>query len=582
MTISRNQKRHQFTRGAEVMRHEFGLYFTAVWFSFMIACMAAIGTSVFVINAALSDDEGEILVDRALAQYNVAAGTPTDKIRMEFNRGSKVKIYEMPSDRLLAATMPEWDRIKSKLWIGMWISIATGVALFFITNRAWLQFGKQVGKDEVLRGTVFSNPEDVKRELIEADKDSPVRIAGVPLERGKEVLNAAISGAIGTGKSIAISEALNDIRMCGGRAIVFDPTGEYIQHFYRPEIDVILNPFDVRSPSWKPWNEARKPYDYANIAESFIPVMNRREPFWEEGAQAVLEDILNRLAKQNQATNRRLIEVVNVLTLAEIQEVVRALPGAVYMDPGAAKTALGIRMNVVRAAKAMRYVADGSPEDQFSIREWVARDDIDSWLFLSSKEEMLTTMRPLITAWLDTALRAIMSLPLDRGRLIWQVVDELASLDKVGMLKTATTRSRKYGLASILGYQNIAQIREIYGDNDAQTIISMCQSQLTLRVPDYVTAEYISKNLGAQEIYEKDENISYGKDSVRDGVTIATGRETLELVMPAEIQGLPDMTGYVKLAGRNELMKVKFAYKEFPKIAEPFVEKEVTTYALDE
>jgi type IV conjugative transfer system coupling protein TraD len=582
MSIGRNQKRHQFTRGAEVMRHEFGLYFAALLFSFMIACFAALGTSVFVINAALSDDEGEILVDRTLAHFNVMTGAPSEKVAMKFRRGGVRKVYEVPSDRLLEVTARDWVNIKVKLWIALWISIAAGISLFLITNRSWRHFGKQVGKDEVVRGTVFADPRDVTKELLNSGKNSPIRIAGVPLEREKEVLNVAVSGAIGTGKSIAIADVLNDIRASGGRAIVFDPTGEYIERFYRAEKDVILNPFDVRSPSWRVWNEARKPYDYANIAESFIPVTNRRETVWEEGAQAVLEDIMSRLAMKNQATNTRLIEVINVLTIAEIQEVVRALPGAVYMDPGAIKTALGIRMNVVRAAKAMRYLADGSPEDQFSIRDWVAADDSDGWLFLSTKEEMLSTMRPLITAWLDTALRAIMSLPPDRGRLLWQVVDELASLDKLSMLKAAITRSRKYGLASILGYQNIAQLREIYGDNDAQTIISMCQSQLTLRVPDYVTAEYISKNLGAQEIYEKDENISYGRDSTRDGVTIATGRETKDLVIPAEIQGLPDMTGYVRLAGRNEVMRVTFSYRDLPKIAAPFIEKEVTSYALDE
>lgn len=582
MTISRNDKRHQFTRGAEVMRHEYGLYFSALFFSFMIALVTALGTSLFVANAALSEDQGKIIIARMVAEYNVNSNSPHDKVKLILTRNEQKKTFILPADTLLELTAPEWIDIKWKLKLCAWVSVAAGIALFFLTNWAWRQFGKKVSKDEIVRGAIFAEPEDVAKELRSNGKASEIHLAGVPMEAGCEVLNIGISGAVGSGKSVAISSVLADARRTGKRAVVFDSTGEFIEHFYRPGIDVILNPFDERSPPWTAWNEARKVYDYANISESFIPVMNRREPFWEEGGQAVLEDILSRLAKNNQATNRRLVEVVNVLTLKEIQAIVKKLPAAVYMDPDAAKTALGIRMNVVRAAKAMRYLADGDAAAQFSIRNWVADETTDSWMFLSTKEEMLPTMRPLLTAWFDIAMRSVMSLPSSRSRLIFSVLDELASLNRISTLKEVATRGRKYGISLLLGYQNIAQVREIYGDNDAQTIISMLQSRLVLSVPDFQTAKYVSENLANQELMEKDENISFGVDSTRDGVTIATRRELRDLVMPAQIQGLPKMTGYLRLAGRNEVMKVKFDYVARPAIAQPFIEKEVISYALDE
>lgn len=582
MTINRKEKRQEFTRGAEVMRHEFSLYFSALYFSFMIAFIAALGTSIFTINGMLDDNEGEIFLSRLIAHYNVSTDKPNDKVRMELIKNEKKRTYEIPSSSLLDLTKSEWGSIKTKIWYSCGFSLICGIALFFITNWAWRQFGKKVGADEVVRGVVFVEPKTVVDELRKSKQASNVTFAGVPLEKGNEVLNTIISGAIGTGKSVAISEALEQVRLSRAKAIIFDPTGEYIERFYRPDRDIILNPFDKRSKAWRPWSEIDKPYDYANLAASFIPIMNRKEPFWEEGAQAVLEDIMARLAKANQTTNRRLVEVINVLSLEEIQDIVRNLPAAVYMDPGAAKTALGIRMNVVRAAKAMRYLEDGADDMTFSIRQWVTSPDADSWLFLSTREDMLTTMRPLLTAWLDTALRAIMTMTPDRNRLIWNVADEVPSLLKINSLQDVITRGRKYGLANILGYQNIAQMREIYGQNEAQTIVSMCQNTLTLRVPDFQTAEYISKNLGSQEIYERDENLSYGAESSRDGVTITTRRGEKQLVLASEVQGLPDLTGYLRLAGRNDIMRVKFSYKDYPRVAQGFVEKEVITYALDE
>lgn len=582
MTISRNESRHQFTRGAEIMRHEYGLYFSALFFSFMIACLTSVGTWVFSANAALSDDEGKITLSRIVAEYSVKVGKPADKVKMEFTRGDAKKVYVMPAAKLLEMTAPEWVDIKRKLWWCFWFSLAAGIGLFFLINWTWRQFGKRMGKDVVLRGAVFAEAKAVTKELTKKDQAGPVRLAGVPIPKGRETLNVGVSGAIGTGKSQAIMSMLEDLRAVQQQAVIFDPTGDYIKHFYREGKDVILNPFDARSPNWTAWNEARKVYDYANLSESFIPVMNRREPFWEEGAQAVLEDVFSRLAKNGEATNRRLVEVVTTLTLKEIKEIVKKLPAAVYMDPDAAKTALGIRMNVVRAAKAMRFLADGPRESQFSIRDWALEENSDSWLFLSTKEDMLKTMRPLLTAWLDIAARAIMSRTPNESRFIWPVVDELTSLDRISMLTEAITRGRKYGMCCILGYQNIAQVRECYGDNDAQTIISQLRNRLALCVPDFQTAEYVSMNLGSQEIYEKDENISYGQDSTRDGVTISTSREDYVLVTPSEIQGLEDMKGYVRLAGRNEVMKVEFGYQKRPLVAVPFIEKEEIPYALDE
>lgn len=582
MTISRNDKRHQFTRGAEVMRHEYGLYFSALFFSFMIALLTALGSCLFIGNAMLSEDEGKIIISRTVAEFNVQSNTPQDKVKLILTRSGEKKTYILPAEKLLLITAPEWIEIKRKLKICAWISVASGMALFFLTNWAWRQFGKKVSKDEIVRGAVFAEPESVVNELESQGKLSEIHIACVPMEAGREVYNIGVSGAVGSGKSVVIKDVLKDCRRIGKRALVFDSTGEFIEKFYRPGIDIILNPFDERSPPWTAWNEARKIYDYANISESFIPVKNHNEPFWEEGGQAVLEDILSRLAKNNQATNKRLVEVVNVLTLKEVQAIVKKLPAAVYMDPEAAKTALGIRMNVVRAAKAIRYLGDGDASAQFSIRNWVNDESTDSWLFLSTKEEMLVTMKPLLTAWFDIAMRAVMSLPPSRARMIFSVLDEMSSLDRISTLKEVATRGRKYGVALLLGYQNIAQVRKIYGDDDAQTIISMLQTRLALAVPDFLTAKYVSENLGDQELMEKDENISFGVDSTRDGVTIATRREKRDLVMASEIMGLPPLSGYLRLAGRNEVMKVKFDYKEFPAIAPPFIEKEIISYALDE
>ncbi len=48
-------------------------------------------------------------------------------------------------------------------------------------------------------------------------------------------------------------------------------SGVFVERYYNPEKDIILNPFDERSAPWNPWCECHDQYDYDALAESFIP-----------------------------------------------------------------------------------------------------------------------------------------------------------------------------------------------------------------------------------------------------------------------------------------------------------------------
>ena len=480
MGFIRQGKRAELVRGAELVRHEFGLYFAAIRFSAGMGFIVFASTFYFAADWFMSVRSKEILACRLVAMYHVSAGASEMPVQVLLEQDRNIRRYSIPARNVLPLTAPEWVAIRLQLVACGTFAVLASALIVLLTHRNWRRHGRQAGEDEVLRGAEFIAPATVVRELHQRGVASHVAFGGVPLERGCEVLNTMVTGTVGSGKSVAIGGALAGVRLERQKAIVFDPTGEYVERFYREGRDVILNPFDQRSPLWKPWNEIRVAYDYANLAEGFVPVMNLKEPFWESGAQIVLEDVMGRLAKLGKDTNRALVHAINIMPLEEIQQLVKALPASVYMDPEAARTALGVRMNVVRAAKSLRFLEDGPAARQCSIRDWVAARDQDSWLFLSCREDMLTTMRPLITAWMDAALRAVMTLGPDVSRLIWNVIDELPALDKIPCMNQVATRGRKYVIASILGYQNFAQLKRVYGPEDAQTIISTCQNMLTL------------------------------------------------------------------------------------------------------
>src|SRR3546814_12552968 len=90
---------------------------------------------------------------------------------------------------------------------------------------------------------------------------------------------------------------LDGIRKRKRRAIVYDTAGTFVEKFYRPGIDILLNPLDARADCWSPWVDVPRDYHYDQIAESTIPDKTG-DPFWAKAARGTLVAVLRQLARQ--------------------------------------------------------------------------------------------------------------------------------------------------------------------------------------------------------------------------------------------------------------------------------------------
>ena len=79
-------------------------------------------------------------------------------------------------------------------------------------------------------------------------------------------------------------------------------------------------------------------------------------------------------------------------------------------------------------------------------------------------------------------------------------------------------------------------------------------NKLVLRTTDGIAAEQLSKYLGDREMHEEQVSFSTsGGGSFSYSPSIITER----LVLPSEIQKLPDLEGYLNFAGDWPVIKVK-------------------------
>jgi len=194
------------------------------------------------------------------------------------------------------------------------------------------------------------------------------------------------------------------------------------------------------------------------------------------------------------------------------------------------------------------------------VRRFVENEAGDAWLFLTSRRDQHAFLRPLLSLWCDQAATSILSLAPDLKRRFWVVLDEVASLQELPALTPdggLLTMSRKHGGATILGLQDIGQLRRLYGVYGAQSISGSCLTRLMLRSVEHATAEWASQSLGEQEVNEATESLSMGPHDSRDAVNLQRRVVKRPIVLPSEIMNLPKLSGFLKLPGGYPVTKVR-------------------------
>lgn len=557
-----------FSRGAELWMHQARLFAVAVWTAVLISVVLGGGVGAAFFYRTSDAVERYAMERNAIGEARLALMMTNAKMEIYLNGEKQMLTVKEVVDLTEADAAEAWRKLKNAGLVG----VLTSIGLAFLLALVWWSYGRQKMQDNRLRGAQLVEGPELKRQMQERDDCSPYELAGVPMRKGSETLHTMIGGAQGTGKSQQFFRLMKQWRARGKRAIIYDPTGEFTQAFYREGKDILMNPLDARSPNWNIWNEIERDYHFDNMANGLIPDPAEADPFWAQAGRMVLKDVYRVLGREGRRTNADLYNAIAKSNLDALHALLAGTAGATYVDPVTERTGMSLKMTVQNQLESFRFLHDeGEP---FSIRKWVRQDDSDSWMFITAREAMREALKPVLSLWIDTAIKAVLDLdPIHKERL-WFSLDELPTLQKLDILKLALTNTRKYGLCMVLGIQDFSQLYETYGQHLARTIISGCQTKLLLRVTDGDAAKLLAKLMGEAEIDEKEETVSYGLNSQRDGVSVFARRNLRDIVLTSQILTLPDMTGYITVPGDYPVARVAYRFEPTPKIADGFVERD--------
>lgn len=144
------------------------------------------------------------------------------------------------------------------------------------------------------------------------------------------------------------------------------------------------------------------------------------------------------------------------------------------------------------------------------------------------------------------------------------ILDELASLQQLPYFTQTLSESRKFGGCIVVGIQNYAQLAKLYGHDGAREISSLLNTRFMFRQPDPDMAKWAANNFGETVIEEVREGMSYGANTMRDGISINRVESRKPVISYSEIMSLANLYAYVRLPGRFPVTMVNFNYKKRP------------------
>jgi len=226
---------------------------------------------------------------------------------------------------------------------------------------------------------------------------------------------------------------------------------------------------------------------------------------------------------------------------------------------GAVITEAGNHPNVA----ALAYI-QAQRAASFSVRNWVRTGS--GSLFVPYQANQIAALRSIIATWMRLAIVETMSHPEEDQRL-WFIVDELDSLGAIEGLKDALARLRKFGGRCVLGFQSIAQVSATYGGGEAQTIVENCGNTLILRCAGSEhggTSQFASRLIGEREVIRR--HTARGRDreglfaprGARRSTNVSEQHVVENAVLAAELEQLPDLSGYLKTAAAPHWLRVSF------------------------
>ena len=361
---------------------------------------------------------------------------------------------------------------------------------------------------------------------------------GIPISHDRESRHFLIWGSTGAGKTTAMLHLMLQAIDRGDKVLVLDVKGDMTSKL--PKIGNIIAPHDARSLQWDIATDCQTPQEARELAARLIPE-SRSDRIWSDAAREILTAcVISLQVRQGRGwgwADLRKLVVADADALLNIAE--RYHPEAIqFLKEPSSKTTQSIISTFKAHMNVVSVLAEAWPKSSrgrsFSVREWLHHPTCHPIVLQHDGR-----YPQLTKAWLSGIIGLLAShaaspaMQENPERRTWLFLDEFPQLERLPHFSTLLDVGRSKGISVVLGAQDLSQIRNTYGHDQADAWIGMIGTHIITRMNLGQSAETTSRLIGQQTVE------FYRKSETRSGGQISTSwtkeREVRPVITPSEL-----------------------------------------------
>jgi type IV secretion system protein VirD4 len=359
---------------------------------------------------------------------------------------------------------------------------------------------------------------------------------------------------------------------CGQACYLFDPFAE-----------------DGRTARWNPFSyvsrdPVRRLNDLQRIAEMLYPDPPNVDPFWTASARSLflgialylfetpsLPQTIGEVLRQGMASDdegfgqhwKRLIEGRNSGSRPLSSQCVRSLYDVIDLAP---VTASSIRKTFTsRLDLWLNPILDAATaESDFDLR---ALRQQPMSIYVGVNPDDLHRLRPVLNLFFQQAIGLqTRELPERNPALKHQVMmllDEFTALGRIPIIAEAISYLPGYNVRVVLVIQTPAQLREVYGIHNAETMLKSLAARIVFAPKDFADAREISDELGFTTVPVRTVSKPLGANFERRGSrsrSQTVSQQRRALLLPQEVKELGTEEAIVFYEGLRPISCRKIRY----------------------
>ncbi len=447
------------------------------------------------------------------------------------------------------------------LFVVVLIAIFVSVSSYIFDREKGKGFGLSIGEKDEKGYARWSKEKEIKNapkvvKVPISEKDSKAAGA-VLINDGKNMWvddsenHTLVIGATGSGKTKSVVDPLvYSLAKAKESMIITDPKGEiYKEHsnmlrnrgydiivlnFREPQHGNCWNPLTLPYQLYKAGNTDKATELIDDVALNILKDKKAQDPFWENSAADYFSGVALGLFEDAKEDEINLNSISYVTTVGE-----EKCPPSNYIKEyfnmkGEASTPYVFASNTINSPTETKggilsvfrqKIRLFASREQLS--EMLSRSDFNmrdigkkpTAVFMVIHDEK-TTYHALATIFIKQCYETLIDVAQESGGKLPVrtnfILDEFANMPPLKDVTTMVTAARSRQVRFTFIIQNFAQLNDVYGKEDAETIRSNCGNLIYLLTTELAALEEISKLCGEKKSKEKDKTASTPLVTVSD------------------------------------------------------------------